>query len=85
MGWNLAIFNIADESLDHTVFKMTFTELQDECRCANAAAFSYMIEVGDFSSGHVLASVAGDVSVFISCRVTLVCPIRRRSAIFGRS
>lgn len=54
--------NAADEPLEHTHFKTTFTELQEACVRADGDVHSSTIEVIDFAFRSVLAFVAGDTS-----------------------
>lgn len=58
---DLVALNAADGSLEHTVLKSNFTEVQEMCRRADVALSSSIIVVADFALRRVTATVAGDV------------------------
>lgn len=70
--WNFVNLNAADESMDYTVLKNTFTKLQDAYRLSEAVVFSFMMCIFDFALKHVWLLAAGTPSsTFLFCKTVV--------------
>lgn len=62
--------NAADKSFERTVLKTKFIEPPKTCPRTDVFASSFMIDVGDYNLGRVLAVVAGVTSSNYALRRT---------------
>lgn len=60
-NWDLEELKATDKPLPHTVLMTKITELQEICRLAGVAGFSFMVDVPSFALGRMSDFVAGDV------------------------